>query len=74
MLSVSVRPTDRPTLCCELKDDMVILDSRTMLSSPGGAAASIAAAAAASNSAPNGANQYLNPDYLAPLPTEVSAS
>ncbi len=53
---------------------MVILDSRTMLSSPGGAAASIAAAAAASNSAPNGANQYLNPDYLAPLPTEVSAS
>ena len=48
---------------------MVILDHRAMqLSSPVGAAAAAAAAGAASSAG----NQYLNPDYLAPLPTEVS--
>ena len=43
---------------------MVILDNRAMqLSSPVGLAAAVAASSAG--------NQYLNPDYLAPLPTEV---
>jgi hypothetical protein len=46
---------------------MVILDHRSMLSSP----AAIVAAAAAAHSSAAGGNQYLNPDYLAPLPTEV---
>ena len=50
---------------------MVILDNRAMqLASPVGAAAAAAAAVAASSAG----NQYLNPDYLAPLPTEVSES
>ena len=49
---------------------MVILDESAMqLSSPAEAVAAAAAAAAAANSA---GNQYLNPDYLVPLPTEVS--
>ena len=47
---------------------MVILDNTAMqLSPPVGAAAAAAAVAASS-----AGNQYLNPDYLAPLPTEVS--
>ena len=48
---------------------MVILDNRAMqLSPPVGVGAAAAAAAVAASSA---GNQYLNPDYLAPLPTEV---
>ena len=48
---------------------MVILDNRAMqLSSP----VAVEVAAAAAMAASSTGNQYLNPDYLAPMPTEVS--
>ena len=46
---------------------MVILDNTAMQLSP-----PVGAAAAAAVAASSAGNQYLNPDYLAPLPTEVS--